>query len=232
MPDVNRFLADVNEVVHDKSTKFKLKTGWDYKQSSNYSKKNNASPTYSSQPGSLRQIIVRAECSRFPVNLLIDTGATVSLVSTRFIQHLNMWNKVVPTRTKITGLGGKLIPVPGEIRLPITLGKCYTEQVFIVCDNLDNEFLIGMDLLNKIQAKIDLASKTIITPQGETTFLTKPISIKNRLKIRSAKNITIPAHSEGYLQAKIPIRNARENYEGIVEGYRKLSEEKGIFITG
>ena len=143
-----------------------------------------------------------------------------------------MWNKVVPTRTKITGLGGKLIPVPGEIRLPITLGKCYTEQVFIVCDNLDNEFLIGMDLLNKIQAKIDLASKTIITPQGETTFLKKPISIKNRLKIRSAKNITIPAHSEGYLQAKIPIRNARENYEGIVEGYRKLSEEKGIFITG
>ena len=184
------------------------------------------------QPVRSNQIIVKAHCRDTPVNLLIDTGASLSLVNTRFINQMSLQNHVVPTSTLITGLGKKLIPLQGEIRLPIVLGNCQTVHVFAVCNNLENEFLIGMDVLQKLEAKIDLPNKKILTPRGEAEFLSKPISIKNRLKIRCNKNITIPANSAGYLWGKVPIRNARENYEGVIEGYRKLALDNGVFITG
>ncbi len=96
------------------------------------------------------QIIIKAECGATPVNLLVDTGASISLVSTRFIHQMSLGNHVIPTTIKIAGLGKKLIPVAGEIKLPIVLGNCTADHVFAVCSNVENEFLIGLDLLHKI----------------------------------------------------------------------------------
>ena len=143
-----------------------------------------------------------------------------------------MTKEVETTSTLISGLGKTIIPVKGEIMLPILLGGCTTEHLFIVCDNLENEFLIGIDLLNKIGTKIDLPNKKLITKYGATDFITKPVKINKRLKIRCHKNIKLPANSSGYLKCKIPVQSQNENYEGVVDPYRKLSTGKGVFITG
>ena len=139
---------------------------------------------------------------------------------------------VKPTSVMIAGLDKNLVPVEGEITLPISIANCLVEHTFVLCDRLDNEFLIGMDILTKIQANIDLRNKRIQTPKGEVEFYNKPISIDKRVKIRCNKTVTLPANTSGYLPGKIAIRNAKQNFEGIVDPFNKLSAENGVFITG
>ena len=184
------------------------------------------------QPHAKNQIIVRAQCKNIPVNLLVDTGAGISLVNAKFIKHFNLIKFVRPTNIMIAGLDKNIVPVEGEITLPISLGNCLVEHTFVLCDRVDNEFLIGMDILSKIQAKIDLPNKRIQTPNGEVEFYNKPVSIDRRVKIRCTKTVTLPANTSGYLLGKIAVRNAKQNYEGIVDPFRKLSAENGVFITG
>jgi hypothetical protein len=108
------------------------------------------------QPKSAGQIIVNARCAHQAVNLLIDTGAGVSLVNTRFLRQANLFDKIQPTEILIAGLGKNLIPLRGQIELCVTIGDQITSHCYAVCDTLDNEFLIGLDLLEKARASIDL----------------------------------------------------------------------------
>ena len=184
------------------------------------------------QPDCVNQIIVNAWCAKQPVNLLVDTGAGISLVNTRFIRQSNLMDKIQPTSTLIAGIGKNLIPLRGEIDLLVTIGEQVTSHCYGVCDSLDNEFLIGLDLLNKVQARINLPEKKLCLPSGVVEFIDKPISLKGRHKIRCNKNVTLKANSTGYIWGKIAICNAKNNYEGVVEPYRQLSNRDGVFVTG
>ena len=180
---------------------------------------------------SKNQIIIQGFCRKTPANLLVDTGASISLVNTRLIDQLNAMHEVVPTSILIAGLENKIIPVRGEIKLLIQIGKMQISHNFVICDSLENEFLLGIDVLRKFEIKIDIPNKKICTPYGEENFLDKPISIKNRLKIRCNKSITLPGNSAGYMVGKIPICNTKLNYEGVLEPYHKLAEKSGVFVT-
>ena len=177
-------------------------------------------------------MIVQAQCRDIPVNLLVDTGASISLVNSRFVEIAHLSQSVRSTKTVIAGLSKKVIPVHGEITLPILLGNCETNHVFIVCDKLDNEFLIGMDLLHKIEANIDLRRNKLTTRNGEVDFINKPVKLDKTLKIRCQKNVTIPANTAGFIWGKIPVKSTKLNYEGVVDPYRKLAANQGVFITG
>ena len=140
-------------------------------------------------------------------------------------------HEVKPTSTLIAGLGKKVIPVRGEIKLPIKFANMEMYHTFIVCDNLDNEFIIGIDVLRKFGIQIDIPNKKIYTSYGESGFLDKPVSIKSRMKIRCNKTITLPANSVCYISGKIPICNTKLSYEGVLEPYHKLAENSGLFTT-
>ena len=137
-----------------------------------------------------------------------------------------------PTTKLIAGLNNKLVPVQGEIKLPITLGGSKMEHTFILCEHIENEFLIGMDVLKRVHANIDIPRKKVITPYGEDSYFDKPKRLHNRCKVRCNKTVTIPANSAGYLQGKMAIRNCNNNYEGTIEASTKLANETGVFITG
>ena len=82
------------------------------------------------------QIIVKSQCLDVPINLLIDTGASASLVNTSFIKHNNLLTKVKSTNKQIAGLDNKIVPIQGEIILPIILGNYKTKHVFLLCEHL------------------------------------------------------------------------------------------------
>ena len=90
------------------------------------------------QPGNQNQIIVNATCAQWPVNLLLDTGAAISLVNTRFIRQAELVDKIQPTETLIAGIGQKIIPLRGQIELLVTIGEQEFSHCYAVCDNLDN----------------------------------------------------------------------------------------------
>ena len=120
----------------------------------------------------------------------------------------------------------------GEIDLPLQIGKSCVTHTYVVSDNIDNEFLMGMDLMKILRISIDIPNKIIDMPNNKVPFTNKPLPISNRMKLRCHKTTVIPAKTACFLQSKIPICNAKANYEGIIEPYHKLAETKGIFVTG
>ena len=179
-----------------------------------------------------KDIIVQGSCQNTPVNILLDTGASISLVSTRLINSLNLVHEIMPTSQFIAGLDKKIVPTRGEIKLPINFGNMQIYHTFVICDNLDSCFLMGLDCMRQFELRIDIPKSKVYTAYGEERFLAKPVSLKNRLKIRCNKTITLPANTGCYIMGKVPICNTKLNYEGVIEGYNKLSEEMGIFVTG
>ena len=184
------------------------------------------------RPNKMNQIIVQGYCHGSPCNILLDTGATISLVSTRIVYLLGLERDIRPTRQLIAGLAKTIVPMRGEIDLPIQIGKSGITHTFVVSDNIDNEFLMGMDLMKHLRISIDIPNKTIYLSNEKVPFSNKPLSISNRMKLRCNKTIVIPAKTACFVQSKVPICNAKSNYEGVVEPYHRLAETKGIFVTG
>ena len=60
---------------------------------------------------SVSDIIVRGECRGQAANFLLDTGAMVSLVSTRLVHQLDKMHDIQPTTRLIAGLGKEIIPM-------------------------------------------------------------------------------------------------------------------------
>ena len=179
-----------------------------------------------------KEIIVQGYCQDTPVNILLDTGAAVSLVSTRLIDTLGKTHEILPTAQIIQGLGKQVVPTKGEIELTLEIGNTKVCQNYIVCNDVDNEFLLGLDCMKKFEMRLDIPRGVVFTTHGQQEFLDKPISLKNRLKIRCNKTFKIPANTACFVMGKLPISNSRLNYEGVLEGYHKLAEKSGIFVTG
>ena len=148
---------------------------------------------------SKNDIIIRGTCSNTPINILIDTGASVSLASTRLIDQLNLMHEITTTKILIAGLGKKVIPMRGEIKLLIELAKTKIWHTFVVCDNIENEILAGTDVMQKVRMQIDIPNKMIYTADGRENFLDKPISLSGKYKVKCNKTITIPTNSVGHL---------------------------------
>ena len=177
-------------------------------------------------------MIIAGWCCNKPVNLLLDWGATIILVSTRWVYMAGLSDKIRPTDKIITGLAQKVVPMRGEIYLKVTIGKQSLSNTFIVSDDIDCEFLIGNDFMQKFKFCLDIGNKMVIMPGQMIPAKSKPLPIPNKLKVRLHKNITIPANTAVFAQGKFNIKNTSADYEGVIEPYYKLPENSNVVVTG
>ena len=164
-------------------------------------------------------------------NILLDTGATASLVSTAYLDNIGKISNIVPTSIRVAGLSNKLIPMRGEIKLSVAMASTRTEHNFIVCDILGEDILAGTDLMEKLEVRIDIPDRRVFTKHGDEEFLHKPCKLNKRLKIRCKKTTIIPANSVQYFNGKISTgARVENNYEGILLGYNNLVENAGVCV--
>ena len=116
-----------------------------------------------------------------PSNLLIDTGASVSLVNTKLVAQVGGMEKISPTNIVKAGLDNVIVPTKGEICLPIKFGNMKIQHTFVVCNELEHDFLVGMDILTNHKITLDIPNANLYTPMGKENFIEKPVSLKNRL---------------------------------------------------
>ena len=180
----------------------------------------------------IRNIIIQGYCRNKPVNYFLDSGATTSLVATRIVHNVGEAKNIEPTRTVVTGLAGRPVPMRGEITLEIDIGGKINSHRFIVSDNLDSDFLIGLDIMSEFEMCINIPKRCIEMPNAEIPFLSKPLSLQQRYKIKLQKTVTIPANTACFISGKFPAPDPNKDYEGIVEPYHNLPVNSQIFITG
>eukprot|EP00116_Pleurobrachia_bachei_P001258 sb/3461520/ len=134
----------------------------------------------------------------------------------------------------ISGLGKKIIPMRGEIELKITIGHTTRLESFIVSDHIDNEFLLGMDVIGSFNMCINILKRSVVVSGESHSFKAKPCSLPNQVKIKVYRSVIIPANSAKFVNGVFPLshKSAATNYEGVIEPYHNLSSKVNLLVTG
>lgn len=101
---------------------------------------------------------------------MIDSGATLTIISTKVWELIDQSSSALaPFSQIISTATGSPIEVSGKARVQIKMAKslCYID---VIVANIENDLMVGLDLLKKMDCKIDVA-KGILTIQGQTMQL-------------------------------------------------------------
>ena len=86
-----------------------------------------------------------------PLSALVDTGADVCIVPTRYIEPLGMQ---VDNRKLLKGAWGEQRPVDVYL-LDLGIGEMRFPLVEIVADDRGDDVILGRNVLNKLVARLD-----------------------------------------------------------------------------
>lgn len=160
-------------------------------------------------------LYISVEINGHPVKAFVDTGAQMTIMSTRLAESTGL-TKLIDKRFvgEARGVGrGKIIGRIHQTQMKIETQ--YISSSFVVLDT-DIDLLIGLDMLKRHQATIELAKNSLSIAGIETKFLSEaeiPKGIEDEVIQTTSKN-TISIGSNGQQppqQQSVPITLPRTN---------------------
>lgn len=111
-----------------------------------------------------------------PMEMLIDTGATYSLISWRALCSLGRSSAVLTDcEGSLKGVSGHHLRTKGVISLPTRLGSLELTRPFVVVEDLHIDVILGTDTLKAYKAVIDTYVHSItLKDTGESLLLGAP----------------------------------------------------------
>ena len=94
------------------------------------------------------------------VPIIIDTGAEVSILNTKFVQSLFPGRNLSTNSREVRNLGGGLVTIKGPIELNVEVCKLILKHPFYFYDG-NPTFLIGFDLIMRAALTIDVESRCV-----------------------------------------------------------------------
>jgi len=92
------------------------------------------------------------------VPIILDTGAKVSILSTKFVQNLFPGEDLTTSSREVCNLGGGLVTIQGPIELSVEVCNLLLKHPFYFYK--DNPmFLMGFDLITRAALTIDAESR-------------------------------------------------------------------------
>ena len=104
------------------------------------------------------KIPVVVESVRVP--MIIDTGAEVSILSTKFMQDLFSDHELPLQSREVRSLGGGLVKIKGPIILTVEVCSLVLQHPFYYYDG-NTTFLMGYDLISAAALTIDSESRCV-----------------------------------------------------------------------
>ena len=145
--------------------------------------------------------VVNGFIDKHPCKLLIDTGASMSIVNETF-QRTHIPNIVLrPGDVNATSVTGDPVNFKGIFSASLRIGKNVAFQDFYVASGFQHDCVLGTDFLTRAGITIDMSDRTLKW-NSETTFLaTDPPD--HVWEISLMEKVDIPPRSELY--AMLPI---------------------------
>ena len=187
-------------------------------------KRNSANHEFIAAVAHMNRNYVEGSIKGRDVEMLIDTGASISCISLAYINKLGMSTKSLKhgqSIMKVRGVGGEVHSVIGNIDLNISIGGFKTYQNFHVFEHLYMPVILGYDFLKSHKATIDTGNQVLTLVDGLVSIclVARP---KDSTKLARANAcIVIPPRSH----CNIPLRVSKLN-EGkvmIVEPVTQLN---------
>ena len=146
---------------------------------------------------------VTAYVQGVPIQLIVDTGAAVSLLGK------DVWNMLSRTSNctleqwsggRLVGVEGSSVPVHGVTTMDIQLQGQMVSIDFVVVEMLKVESLMGLDFLERYSCVVDLSEKVlqfkgVQVPLSKQTANRKHCQI-GRVNVSLLETVTIPPFSE------------------------------------
>ena len=146
------------------------------------------------------QNLVKVSVADILVWALVDSGATISIISNKTATTLKKYivHSTTPDFAHVTGVGGETHKVLSKISLPFFIGQTRVTHDFHVISS-QHDMILGLDFLCKNQVKLDFGLGQIIM-DNKSTQLCKPDLITCLAKTMST--LTIPKYSEAIISVK------------------------------
>ena len=163
--------------------------------------------------------------------ILLDTGATVSVVSESAWKKSGTVSKPEPIAGRLTTADGNGLTVLGETEVRIRMGKIECSWPVIIVQGLAHDFVLGSDFFKHYQCQIHYDTGTLVVGDSEMT-------IRYRKATASVCRIFLCADPELEPGTKQVIRaRLQGGYEqnfgspGILEGSKELQGTSEIGIA-
>ena len=88
-------------------------------------------------------ILYRVRVNDQPVTVLFDTGASMSVISTRFSNSLKHKLKIIKCNRTLRGAGGGALIPKGDCFLQIQIGEQTFRDTIVIVHNLNHNCIIG-----------------------------------------------------------------------------------------
>ena len=143
-----------------------------------------------------------------PINCLLDIGATLTIISTKVWETLDRSKlTLIAFDQNISTASGSPIEVTGRTRVQLKVADylCYLD---VVIANIDNELILGLDFLKKMNCRIDVAKETLDIQDRSVKL--DSLGYIGCSRIIARDMIQIPPRSEKIIQGKM-IESTLEN---------------------
>lgn len=171
-----------------------------------------------------------------PVQLLIDTGATISVLTKEVVDILLRKNPTIPvlpvSGVQISNAVGKRIcKISKQVYCACRIGNANIFANFIQIENLNEKGIIGADVLNQYHVQVDFQNKEIhwtINQQIHTTQFanTIPKQVNENEQIKDIETV-----EESIDKASLKEHEAEE-FDNLLKKYEHLFSDSPAKIRG
>ena len=167
-----------------------------------------------------------------PLDMLVDTGATVSLVDKKVFDLATKKRSLLKVKRRLIAANGESLQVYGETNLKIMLqGHLVTHDV-IVCDLPGAEAIMGIDLIEDLGGVLDVANGTLHAKSLGVTLRLHRAGVSKCSKVALVDTTIVPPRSEVLLAGrKVGGRWNSEEKLGIVEPTTQLPENGQVLVA-
>ena len=134
---------------------------------------------------------------------LIDTGASISAISQRFVDR----NKFIVTpapQACLIDAGNRVLPTSGIVEISVNLNGLLIPFTFTVIPALCNDVIFGVDFLDQTRAIIDMPAKSIAFYDGLVILrLLNHFNVVDNIA-RVVRNCILQPSSETVVYIKVP----------------------------
>ena len=140
-----------------------------------------------------------------PVNVLYDTGMSMSCMAKRFFDTLAIKPKLIPHDRYIAGVGCKALRLVGKCFIQLQIGKRVFRDRVVVIENLRCKYILGQVLYRSCQfhTRYSITGTHYITINGQVIAQAILQTIDQPI-IKTKGNVTLSPMSVSIIEVKTP----------------------------
>ncbi|GFY22526.1 retrovirus-related Pol polyprotein from transposon 17.6 [Trichonephila clavipes] len=140
-------------------------------------------------------IFIMGHVNELPCNMIIDTGANVSIIRNDLAQKLKEKLIWTPPRVVLQTVTGEKIDIHGKLKVKIKFGDTTYQHAVYVADIAD-PFILGLDFLKEHGFTLDFNKNELRSIHEEVTIFKIEHRTESIRQVTANENITIPPRTE------------------------------------